>query len=170
MRISATIVTAVLLSGAPGLARAADPASPCDYVTASEVAAAVKAMDPARPAVNVLLKTVDEGDYTIAVVVVRRTPEPGTEDEGQSHDRITEIYQVVSGSGVMETGGSQPQTTSVDLRPAVGPTLRGTIVGGKTRAVGPGDTIVVLPHTPHRFSHLDGTIVYIALRIEAKSR
>ena len=149
---------------------AAEPQSPSDYVTQGEVAAAVEGMDPTRAAVNVLLKTVDAGAYTLAVVVVRRIPEPGIEDEGQAHERITEVYQILSGSGAMETGGTQVNTTLVDLRPAVGPTSRGTIVGGKIQTLSPGDTVLILPHTPHRFSHLNETIVYIALRIEAKTR
>jgi mannose-6-phosphate isomerase-like protein (cupin superfamily) len=142
-------------------------AEPSAYVTDAEVQAAVKAMDPARPAVNVLLKTIEERNYKVSLVVVRRTPEPGVEDIGQSHELITEIYQIVSGSGEMETGGTEVDTESVDLKPAVGPTLRGKIVGGKIRKIGPGDTIMMLPHVPHRFSHLDGTIVYLATRIEA---
>ena len=149
---------------------AADPSAPSEYVTTAEVQAAIQAMDPARPAVNTLLKTVDEGEYTVSIVVVRRIPEPGVEDVGQSHDRITEVYQIVSGTGVMETGGSMVDTSAVDLKPAIGPTLRGRIVGGKTRPIAPGDIIVMLPHVPHRFSHVDGTIAYIAMRIEAKRR
>jgi hypothetical protein len=34
----------------------------------------------------------------------------------------------------------------------------------------PGDTVVILPKVPHRFSHLDGTITYLVTRIEAKSK
>jgi mannose-6-phosphate isomerase-like protein (cupin superfamily) len=148
----------------------AEPAAPSAYVTSAEVQAAVKAMDPARPSVNVLLKTVEEGNYKISLVVVRRTPEPGVEDIGQSHELITELYQILSGSGEMETGGTEIDTESVDLKPAVGPTLRGKIVGGKVQKIGPGDTVMILPHVPHRFSHLDGTIVYLATRIEAIHR
>ena len=147
---------------------AADPLSPSTYVTATEVQAAMKAMDPSRTAVNTLLRTIDEGSYTVAIVVVRRNSEPGVEDIGQAHERITEIYQIVSGTGEMETGGTEVDTESVDLKPAVGPTLRGKIVGGQRRKIGPGDTVIVLPHVPHRFSYLDGTIVYLAIRIEEK--
>jgi mannose-6-phosphate isomerase-like protein (cupin superfamily) len=142
-------------------------ADPSGYVTRAEVEAAVKAMDPTRTSVNVLLKTIDEGNYRISLVVVRRIPEAGVEEPGQSHERITELYQIFSGSGEMETGGSEVDTETVDLKPAVGPTLRGRIVGGQVRKVGPGDTVMILPHVPHRFSHLDGTIVYLATRIEA---
>lgn len=142
-------------------------AEPSPYVTRAEVDAAVKAMDPARASVNTLLKTIDEGNYRVSLVVVRRIPQAGVEEPGQSHERITEMYQIVSGSGSMETGGMEMDTENVDLKPAVGPTLRGRIVGGKVQKVGPGDTVMILPHVPHRFSQLDGTIVYLATRIEA---
>ncbi len=156
-----------LLAAAPLCAAANQPS---EYVTAAEIQAALKAMVPARPAVNTLLKTVDEGDYTVSIVVVRRIPEPGVEDVGQSHRNITEVYQIISGTGVMETGGTMTDTSEVDLKPAIGPTLRGKITGGAARSVGPGDMIVMLPNVPHRFSHTDGTVAYLAMRLKLKRK
>jgi mannose-6-phosphate isomerase-like protein (cupin superfamily) len=144
---------------------------PSAYVTTAEVQAALKEMQPDKTVFDKVLKTVDEGDYKVSVVILRRVPKAGVEESGLSHDRVTEVYLILTGSGIMETGGSQVDTSPTDLTlQAAGPSTRGKIVGGKTQKMAPGDTVVILPKVPHRFSHLDGTITYMVTRIEAKGK
>ena len=85
------------------------------------------------------------------------------------HDRVTEIYQIVEGSGTLVTGGSLEGATATDLtRLNAGPSHTGTHRGGESRRVGPKDVIIVPAGMPHRFSALDGPIVYLVYRFEPK--
>jgi mannose-6-phosphate isomerase-like protein (cupin superfamily) len=150
---------------------AAEDAAPATYVSNAEVLAALKEQPPNPQNDDKVIKTVDEGDYKVSIVILRRIPKPGVEDTALSHERVTEVYQILSGSGTFESGGTMTKTTSTDLTSqAAGPSTRGTIVGGASRSMGPGDSVVILPKVPHRFSHLDGTITYLVTRIEAKGK
>jgi mannose-6-phosphate isomerase-like protein (cupin superfamily) len=150
---------------------AAEDAAPATYVSNAEVLAALKEQPPSTQNYDKVIKTVDEGDYKVSIVILRRIPKPGVEDTALSHERVTEVYQILSGSGTFESGGTMTKTTSTDLTAqAAGPSTRGTIVGGASRPLGPGDSVVILPKVPHRFSHLDGTITYLVTRIEAKGK
>ncbi len=141
---------------------------PSTFVTTAEIEAALKAAPPDRQTFDQVIKTVDEGDYKVSIVILRRIPKPGTEDTALSHERVTEVYQILKGSGTFESGGTLTKTSPTDLTAqAAGPSTRGTIVGGSTKPMAPGDTVVILPKVPHRFSHLDGTITYLVTRIEA---
>ena len=86
------------------------------------------------------------------------------------HDRVTEIYQITSGSGTIVTGGALEGATPTDLtRVNAGPSQTGTHSGGESKHVGPKDIIIVPAGTPHRFSQLDGQeIVYLVYRFEPK--
>lgn len=95
-------------------------------------------------------------------------PKEGSEDSALSHERVTEVYQIISGAGTFETGGTLVNGQPVDLTSeAAGPSTRGTIEGGESRVMAPGDVVVIPPGLPHRFSKLDGTITYLVTRIEA---
>jgi mannose-6-phosphate isomerase-like protein (cupin superfamily) len=151
-------------------ARASD-SLPATYVTTAEIDAALKEAPPEGQTYDKVIKTVDEGAYKVSIVILRRIPKPGTEDRALIHPKVTEVYQIIKGAGMLETGGTLVNTTPVDLTAqAAGPSVRGDIRGGETRRVGPGDVAVVLPSVPHRFSKLEGTITYLVTRIEAKSR
>lgn len=83
------------------------------------------------------------------------------------HERVTEIYQVIEGSGTLITGGRLTGTKPSDLSNVwAGPSLSGTHEGGESRRVGPKDVIIVPAGTPHRFSQLDGPITYLVYRFE----
>jgi len=167
MRVIALVVLIVAL---PRWATAADSA-PATYVTTAEIDAALKAAPADRQTYDKVIKTVDEGDYKVSIVILRRIPKAGSPDRGLIHSKVTEVYQIISGSGTLETGGSMIHTSPDDLTAqAAGPSIRGDIKGGQSRHMGPGDVAVVLPNVPHRFSSLDGTITYLVTRIEAKAR
>jgi mannose-6-phosphate isomerase-like protein (cupin superfamily) len=151
-------------------ANAADSAS-ATYVSTAEIDAALKAAPPEGQTYDKVIKTVDEGNYKVSIVILRRIPKAGSPDRGLTHPKVTEVYQIIKGSGTLETGGTMLNTSPVDLTAqAAGPSVRGDIKGGESKHMGPGDVAVVLPGVPHRFSQLDGTITYLVTRIEAKSR
>ena len=147
---------------------AAPSAGPATLVSTAEINAALAQMPPGKNVFDKPLKTVDAGPYKVTVVILRRIPKEGSPERGLTHERVTEVYQIISGSGMLESGGTMTNTSPVDLTSeAAGPSTRGDIEGGENRPMGPGDVAVIPPGIPHRFSKLDGTITYIVTRIEA---
>lgn len=137
------------------------------YVTTAEIDAALQQMPPNSTTYDKPIKTVDTGAYKVTIVVLRRIPGK-TADSALLHDRVTEVYQILTGAGTFETGGTLVDGKPVDLTSeAAGPSVRGTIQGGESRRMGPGDVVVIPPGLPHRFSSLEGTITYLVTRIEA---
>jgi mannose-6-phosphate isomerase-like protein (cupin superfamily) len=137
------------------------------YVTTAEIDAALAQMPPTSTTFDKPIKTVDTGAYKVTIVILRRIPGK-TPDSSLLHDRVTEVYQILTGAGMFETGGTLVDGKPVDLTTeAAGPSIRGTIQGGESRRMGPGDVVVIPPGVPHRFSSLEGTITYMVTRIEA---
>jgi mannose-6-phosphate isomerase-like protein (cupin superfamily) len=148
-------------------AKPATNATAAAYVTTAEIDAALQKMPPTSTTYDKPIKTVDTGAYKVTIVVLRRIPSK-TPDSALLHDRVTEVYQIISGAGMFETGGTLMDGKPVDLTSeAAGPSIRGTIEGGESRRMGPGDVVVIPPGLPHRFSSLEGTITYLVTRIEA---
>jgi mannose-6-phosphate isomerase-like protein (cupin superfamily) len=93
-------------------------------------------------------------------------------DAYQHHD-ITEVYQVVSGSGTLVTGGTLESATEMrhndpSVVSLMGPTAAGVAIKSGTRQrIGPGDIVVIPANTPHGFADLapDG-ISYVVVRID----
>jgi mannose-6-phosphate isomerase-like protein (cupin superfamily) len=86
------------------------------------------------------------------LIVVRRRQEGP--NNASVHDDLTEIYNVVSGSGTFVTGG-----TIADPRDRTA-----GITGGVARHIKAGDFVVLPPGTPHWFSKIDGSITYVETR------
>jgi mannose-6-phosphate isomerase-like protein (cupin superfamily) len=86
------------------------------------------------------------------LIVVRRRQEGP--NNASVHDDLTEIYNVVSGSGTFVTGGAiaNPQDRTAG------------ITGGVARHIEAGDFVVLPPGTPHWFSKIDGSITYVETR------
>ena len=167
LRIANASAIALVL---PHSTPAAD-SKPATYVTTAEIQAALKAAPPDTQTFDKVIKTVDEGSYRVSVVILRRIPKAGKPDRGLTHPKVTEVYQILTGGGTIETGGTMINTSPVDLtEQAAGPSVRGDIQRGESRHLGPGDVAVILPGIPHRFNSLDGTITYLVTRIEAKPR
>jgi len=89
-------------------------------------------------------------------IVVRRRQEGP--NNASMHDDLTEIYNIVAGSGTFVTGGT---FASAQDRTA-------GIKDGVARRVQPGDFIVLPPGTPHWFSKIDGSITYVETRLVGK--
>jgi mannose-6-phosphate isomerase-like protein (cupin superfamily) len=116
------------------------------------------------------LAAVRAGDDRISVDVLKRVDAAA---EGPvTHDVVTEVYYILEGGGMMETGGAIPNTEPMltngrPTNPAnIGPSRRGvTIEGGSLRHVAAGDIVIIPPNTPHRFKSLDGSVTYLAVRL-----
>jgi mannose-6-phosphate isomerase-like protein (cupin superfamily) len=85
-------------------------------------------------------------------IVVRRRQEGP--NNASVHDDVTEIYNVIGGSGTFVTGGTfanlQDRTAGIS--------------GGVPRHIETGDFVVLPPGTPHWFSKIDGSITYVETR------
>lgn len=85
------------------------------------------------------------------------------------HDRVTETYYIVSGSGTIVTGGTLGSPKPTDLSNVnAGMSQTGTRQGGESRRVKAGDIVIIPAGTPHSFSALDGPISYLVYRFEPK--
>jgi mannose-6-phosphate isomerase-like protein (cupin superfamily) len=85
------------------------------------------------------------------------------------HDRVTETYYILSGSGTFVTGGTLGSPKPTDLSNVnAGMSQTGTRQGGESRRVKAGDIVIVPAGTPHSFSALDGPISYLVYRFEPK--
>jgi mannose-6-phosphate isomerase-like protein (cupin superfamily) len=116
------------------------------------------------------MKVVDLGAYRLGVGVLHRGPtRTGTPVAAISHSQVTEVFYILSGAGVLVTGGAvdnerpfPPETEFVRL--AVGPSSGGTFAGGARRRVAPGDVVVVPAGVPHGFDEIADHLDYLSVR------
>ena len=103
---------------------------------------------------------------TVRVGIVHRTVQ---EPRALMHEELTEIYQILEGSGTLVTGGAMTECRAVADPPNLGPTssFYCTMTSGVSQKVKPRDLIIVPAGTPHKFSQLDGPISYVIYRFEA---
>ncbi len=106
--------------------------------------------------------------YNVGISVVRRSQVDGrTAPDAIVHDAITEVYHIIEGRGLLVTGGSVDHP---DVRRQIGPSAVGkTISGGTEQPVGPGDVVIIPPHTAHGFREIrTPRIVYLLIRIDPR--
>ena len=100
-------------------------------------------------------RLVGNENYTVSA---SRRDKVGT---AEIHDNVTDIFYFVSGTATFVTGGSL-----VDSRQTGPGEWRGTSSeGGTSRAVSPGDVIVVPKGTTHWFSAVNGVIQYYIIKV-----
>jgi mannose-6-phosphate isomerase-like protein (cupin superfamily) len=118
--------------------------------------------------VDQLVRDVDVAGHKMALAMLRRVK---PETSALVHSHVTEIYQIVRGSGTLLTGGSLKGAKPNDLtRVAAGLGFSGVHEGGQAQRVGAGDVIIVPQGTPHRFSELEGEIVYLTYRFDSQKK
>ena len=164
--IAATLALAAwTLSPLAAFAQNAAPPKDATDVTAAEQQKVAAAQKGNR--YDQVVKVVDMGKYNVAIAVTHHespTPNAGT------HSGITEVYIVTSGSGVLTTGGTIP-----DSKPGGGnalPTGPGAggpkIVGGTSRKMGPGDIAIIPPNVPHAWTEVDPPLNVLVVRSDAE--
>jgi len=120
------------------------------------------------------IRVVDIGDdINVAVGILRRV---GTRTEGEAinailHHRVTEVYYVLSGSGVLVTGGDEtnarefpPNNSSVLV--LIGPSGSRTVVNGQEQTISAGDVVVIPAGVPHGFRHIQEQVTYLSIRVD----
>src|SRR5215467_11384284 len=149
------IIVAVLVGLAPcAPAFAAEGHAPGIVKPESQIKAELdKSTSPLGVVAGQATTIVDVG--TGQIVVRRRQDGP---NNASVHDDLTEIYNIVGGSGTFVTGGA---FASASDRTA-------GISGGVSRHLQAGDFVVLPPGTPHWFSKIDGSITYVETRLNTK--
>lgn len=178
-RLFPGLLCAVFLSGVASAQKPAVPGAQMPQATtvdSEEIRAAVEGNDAGAFSDTVLRVVPIKSEYNVGVAVVRRSKVDGqTPRDAVVHDAITEVYQIVEGNGVLVTGGTVESATplsgkSVVVRQAIGPSSLGKVIcGGTRRNVGPGDIIVIPPHTAHGFVAITtARIVYTVIRVDSQ--
>ena len=127
-------------------------------------------LEVSKPGVTVndrVISVQDEGKYNVAVAVVARPA--GTFKNSLAHDKITEIYYVLKGTGTQVTGTMVDGTRGANVSTTIGPSLSSNspIQNAKSRKLGPGDIQIIPPGVAHGFTSIDeGGIEYLTFRID----
>lgn len=138
---------------------------PATFITKAEHETVLKEQVP-KNVVDQPIKASDVLGGKASVAMLHRVK---PETSALIHDRVTETYYIMSGSGTIVTGGTLGNAKPTDLsRVNAGMSQTGTRQGGESRRVGPGDIIIIPAGTPHSFSQLDGPISYLVYRFEPK--
>ena len=150
----------------------AQTAEKATHVPVSEIMAAYQGLGRIP---DQQVRVVDIGnDINVGVGILRRESTQTDEGEGitaLSHRNITEIYYVLSGSGILETGGDGegdrefPPTSSL-VRELVGPTDVRTVANGETMTISAGDVVVIPAGVLHGFRKILDQITYLSIRVD----
>lgn len=140
---------------------------PATHISKDEAAAVLKE-SMAKGTVDQPIKASDVLGGKASVAMLHRTK---PETSALIHDRVTETYYILQGSGTIVTGGTLGSPKPTDLtRVNAGMSQTGVRQGGDSRKVGPGDIIIIPAGTPHSFSQLDGPISYLVYRFEPSAK
>jgi mannose-6-phosphate isomerase-like protein (cupin superfamily) len=142
---------AALVQGLVVLAQTVTP--PGRYISAEQWR---KDLDANKPALGIVAG--QTATILPNVVVRRRQAGPNNASvhtaEGDKQ-YVTEVYQILEGSGTYVTGGTMPDPND----------RTAGIKGGESHDVKPGDFIVIPPGTAHWFSRINGQITYLEVRL-----
>ncbi len=120
------------------------------------------------------IRVVDIGDeINVAVGILQRK---GNRTEGEEvnaivHHRVTEVYYVLSGSGVLVTGGDESNAREFpadnsSVMVLIGPSGARTVINGQTQTVSAGDVVVIPAGVPHGFRHIQEQVTYLSIRVD----
>ena len=120
------------------------------------------------------IRIVDIGDdINVAVGILRRA---GNRTEGEEvnaiiHHRVTEVYYVLSGSGVLVTGGEESNAQEFPdnitaVMELIGPSGSRTVVNGQVQTISAGDIVVIPAGVPHGFRHIQEQVTYLSIRVD----
>jgi len=120
------------------------------------------------------IRIVDIGDdINVAVGILRRA---GNRTEGEEvnaiiHHRVTEVYYVLSGSGVLVTGGEESNAQEFPdnitaVMELIGPSGSRTVINGQVQTISAGDIVVIPAGVPHGFRHIQDQVTYLSIRVD----
>ena len=115
-----------------------------------------------------VISLADIGKYNVAVAFLTRPAGAGA-DRVLSHDKITEIYYILRGSGTQVTGtlidGTHSDTTGNSIGP--GWSSNTPMKNGRSTKLGPGEMQIIPPGVGHSWSEIaPGGIDYLVFRVD----
>lgn len=162
-------ITALLLVGAADRPTAAGAISNVGtHVTKDDVTATLKALPP-NSGTEQIMKMVNAGKMDVGIAIMRR--QPGTQS-AVVHDSLTEVYYILSGSGVLVTGRDVQDPKPMDpngrvVKELAGPSASGpSIRNGHSQHFVAGDAIIIPAGVGHWYSSLESTVDYLVVRID----
>lgn len=173
----AAIVAAVVVSFAIGRLSAQEGVASCrfcpsTYIPRSEIAE-YEAIGRATNVIDQQMRALDIGKAQVEVALVHRTkldaPAPRSV---ATHDLVSEVYYILSGSGTNRTGPDvvDPQRRPADdraVRLLNGPGANGTdIRNAAEHELAAGDVLVIPAGTGHQFTKIDDHITYLMIRVD----
>jgi mannose-6-phosphate isomerase-like protein (cupin superfamily) len=168
--LAAAIVGGPHVAAAQSSANAASSQQTATDVKKAEIQAAVaKGIAALLPGVTVndrLVSLADAGKYNVAVAVVVRPA--GHDTRVLSHDKITEVYYILRGSGTQVTGTLVGGTHS-DASATIGPGMSGDkpLQNARSGTLGPGDVQIIPAGLGHGWSSIEpGGIEYLVFRVD----
>lgn len=163
----ATLVPAV------ATAQTTPPAKPAVDVNKAMLEAAEKIGRAAlKPGVSVSDRNIslaDTGAYNVTVAFVTRPATKVPSGSTLSHDKITEIYYVLRGSGTAVTGNLVNGTHDATGSATIGPGWRSDapITNGKSVSLKAGEMQIIPPGLGHVWSEIaEGGIDYLVIRVD----
>ena len=149
-----------------------DQIGACRRQPAQDVEAARRiGMAALKPGVSVSDRNIalsDAGAYNVAVAFVTRPATQVPSGRALSHDKITEVYYVIRGSGTQVTG-VLADAVKEPGSPTIGPGSSSTspILNGRTTRLGPGEMQIIPPGVGHVWTEIaDGGIDYMIIRVD----
>jgi mannose-6-phosphate isomerase-like protein (cupin superfamily) len=145
---------------------------PSTYIPRSEIEEYV-AVGRAANVTDQQMRSIDVGKAQVQIALVDRGKLDAPARRSVAvHDLVTEVYYVLSGSGINRTG---PDVVDPERRPADdravrllnGPGANGTdIRGAAEHELKAGDVLVIPAGTGHQFTKIDDHITYLMIRID----
>ena len=171
------IALAVVLAFAIGRLSAQEGVASCRmcpsaYIPRSEIAQ-YEAIGRATNVIDQQMRSIDIGKAQVEIALVHRgkldAPAPRSV---ATHDLVSEVYYILSGSGTNRTG---PDVVDPERRPpddrAVrllnGPGANGTdLRNPAVHELTAGDVLVIPAGTGHQFTKIDDHITYLMIRVD----
>jgi mannose-6-phosphate isomerase-like protein (cupin superfamily) len=145
---------------------------PSTYIPRSEIAE-YEAIGRATNVTDQQMRSLDVGKAQVEIALVHRgkldAPAPRSV---ASHDLVSEVYYIISGSGTNRTGPDivDPQRRPPDdraVRLLNGPGANGTDMRNPAEhELTAGDVLVIPAGTGHQFTKIDDHITYLMIRID----
>jgi mannose-6-phosphate isomerase-like protein (cupin superfamily) len=145
---------------------------PSTYIPRSEIAE-YEAIGRATNVTDQQMRSLDVGKAQVEIALVHRgrldAPAPRSV---ASHDLVSEVYYIISGSGTNRTGPDivDPQRRPPDdraVRLLNGPGANGTAMRNPAEhELEAGDVLVIPAGTGHQFTKIDDHITYLMIRVD----
>jgi mannose-6-phosphate isomerase-like protein (cupin superfamily) len=145
---------------------------PSDYIPRSEIAE-YEAIGRATNVIDQQMRSIDIGKAQVEIALVHRTKlDAPTPRSVATHDLVSEVYYILSGSGTNRTGPDvvDPQRRPPDdraVRLLNGPGANGTdLRNPAVHELTAGDVLVIPAGTGHQFTKIDDHITYLMIRVD----